>query len=233
MATLDEALGGSPDGPPPAPVAIAVARAEAGWLEGRSTPTSRARGHAGLARRSGTGSPSVSRPVVAAGRASPHVPVSAADQPFACWNRRDARARPRDSGDGLPVRGGERAGRERRYGVAATALAPSTVSAPGQWPNTWRGAAHPGRRASGASRAGGRTPARPVSANARWRCCELVAAGFTNPQIAVTLYIGRKTAEHHVRTSWPSSASPHPRAAAGGGLGSPGAEEVREAPTNG
>ena len=26
----------------------------------------------------------------------------------------------------------------------------------------------------------------------------LVAAGFTNPQIASTLYISRKTAEHHV-----------------------------------
>ena len=26
----------------------------------------------------------------------------------------------------------------------------------------------------------------------------LVAAGFTNPQIAATLYISRKTAEHHV-----------------------------------
>ena len=26
----------------------------------------------------------------------------------------------------------------------------------------------------------------------------LVAAGFTNPQIATTLYISRKTAEHHV-----------------------------------
>ncbi|MBA3287169.1 MAG: helix-turn-helix transcriptional regulator [Acidimicrobiia bacterium] len=27
---------------------------------------------------------------------------------------------------------------------------------------------------------------------------KLVAAGFTNPQIAATLYISRKTAEHHV-----------------------------------
>ncbi len=26
----------------------------------------------------------------------------------------------------------------------------------------------------------------------------LVAAGFTNPQIAASLYISRKTAEHHV-----------------------------------
>ena len=27
---------------------------------------------------------------------------------------------------------------------------------------------------------------------------KLVAAGFTNPQIAASLYISRKTAEHHV-----------------------------------
>ena len=27
---------------------------------------------------------------------------------------------------------------------------------------------------------------------------KLVAAGFTNPQIATALYISRKTAEHHV-----------------------------------
>ena len=27
---------------------------------------------------------------------------------------------------------------------------------------------------------------------------ELVAVGFTNPQIAASLYISRKTAEHHV-----------------------------------
>ena len=27
---------------------------------------------------------------------------------------------------------------------------------------------------------------------------KLVTAGFTNPQIAATLYVSRKTAEHHV-----------------------------------
>ena len=42
-------------------------------------------------------------------------------------------------------------------------------------------------------------PARPGGLSEREvEVLRLVAAGFTNPQIAASLYISRKTAEHHV-----------------------------------
>ena len=58
------------------------------------------------------------------------------------------------------------------------------------------GARVPARRASRADAPG---PQRPGDLSEREvEVLRLVAAGFSNPQIATSLYISRKTAEHHV-----------------------------------
>ena len=57
---------------------------------------------------------------------------------------------------------------------------------------------------SGAPRPPATTDARPAVptleclTTREMEVLELVAAGFTNPEIATSLYISRKTAEHHV-----------------------------------
>ena len=63
-------------------------------------------------------------------------------------------------------------------------------------------ASHCGRSARGvraASKAAAPEPQRPGDLSEREvEVLRLVAAGFSNPQIATSLYISRKTAEHHV-----------------------------------
>ena len=122
-----------------------------------------------------------------------------AAEPFACWSPATTGGRRRVSSRSVPVRG-----RRARSPTPATA-----TSLRRRWPRSnASGAAPMAARVASAcvastpcavapARPGGHAAIGPLT-DRELRCCELVAAGFTNPQIATALYISRKTAEHHV-----------------------------------
>jgi DNA-binding CsgD family transcriptional regulator/tetratricopeptide (TPR) repeat protein len=182
----------------------AVARAEAGWLEGDLEPHVAVLEEslaAAVRRRHGIAVGELGVYLARAEGRAPHADPGA--QPFASWIRGDHRAAAAGFGElGCPYE-------------AASALAGSGDTADL-------------RAALGAFQCLGATPAadrvadelrsrgvRPPAARPRRppvadkdnpagltprevEVLRLVAAGFTNPQIAAALYISRKTAEHHV-----------------------------------
>ncbi len=178
----------------------AVARAEAGWLEG-SLDT-----HVGLLDEMHTLAErcrhhiAVGELGVWLGRAGgQHVATNVGAEPFASWNR----------GDPLAAAAGFLAMGCPYEAASAQASSGDTASLRAALATFDRlGAAPAAERVAAELRARGVRPARTTPQAAATRpaglsereveVLRLVAAGFTNPQIAATLYISRKTAEHHV-----------------------------------
>ena len=117
-------------------------------------------------------------------------------EPFARWidgDRLGAAAAFREMG--CPYEAGERARRPRRrrsLGRGAVHVRTARRGADATDGDELRRARRCDRRRRSDTERTPRLSAREVEV------LQLVAAGFTNPQIASTLYISRKTAEHHV-----------------------------------
>jgi DNA-binding CsgD family transcriptional regulator len=126
------------------------------------------------------------------------VPGDVAAEPFASW----LGGRPGDAAAGFDDMGCPYEAAEARADVddaASLSRALATFEALGAGPAVERVitalAAH-GVRATHASTTAAANPG--GLSDREVEVLRLVAAGFTNPQIAATLYISRKTAEHHV-----------------------------------
>ncbi len=98
---------------------------------------------------------------------------------------------------GLPVRDGERAGRQRRHDVAAGSVGHLRTSG-GAADDRPGGRLSAGAGGPAAEPAAGRGRPVTVSASARWRCSSWWRPASPTPRSPRRLYISRKTAEHHV-----------------------------------
>jgi DNA-binding CsgD family transcriptional regulator/tetratricopeptide (TPR) repeat protein len=179
----------------------AVARAEAGWLQGSLDD------HVGLLEEMLSVAESCRHHMAVGelclwlGRAGrdPLLVVEGAE-PFVSWNRGDALgAAAGFLSIGCPY---EAASAQAASGdTASLRLALATFDRLGATPAAERAATELRARGARVSRsaARGSRPTGPGGLSEREvEVLRLVAAGFTNPQIAATLYISRKTAEHHV-----------------------------------
>jgi DNA-binding CsgD family transcriptional regulator len=179
----------------------AVARAEAGWLQGSLDD------HVALLEEMLSVAESCRHHIAVGeiclwlGRAGRHpVTVIEAAEPFASWNRGD----PLGAAAGFLALGCpyEAASAQVASGdTASLRLARAAFERLGAAPAAERVAAE--LRARGVRVARNAAPApRPAGPSGlterEVEVLRLVAAGFTNPQIAGALYISRKTAEHHV-----------------------------------
>jgi DNA-binding CsgD family transcriptional regulator len=181
----------------------AVARAEAGWLEGTIEP------HVGLMEEAIALAEQCRHHIaigelgVWLGRAGRRRTVAnLGAEPFASWNRGEPlRAAAGFVSLGCPY---EAASAQASSGdTASLRLAMATFDRLGAAPAAQRVAAElrtRGVRVARRSDRGGAAaePSRGGLSEREVEMLRLVAAGFTNPQIATTLYISRKTAEHHV-----------------------------------
>ena len=183
---------------------VAVARAEAGWLEGaldaaRAAARRDARAGEPLPprhrRRASSGMWLARAGRLDGGAGGGGRPVRLLDR------RRPPRRRGRLPTDGLPVRGG-RARWPTQETPPSLREALATFERLGAVPMAEAVADRlRGRGVRVAARRQPAAAAAPTSGGperARVEVLKLVAAGFTNPQIASALYISRKTAEHHV-----------------------------------
>ncbi len=179
----------------------AVARAEAAWLEGslddhvdlleEMLPVAESCRH----------QMAVGELSLWLGRAG-RDPVTVVEgaEPFASWNRGDALgAAAGFLSIGCPYEAAS--ARVASGDTASLRIALATFDRLGAVPAADRVASELRTRGVRVSRSSALAPrpARPSGLSEREvEVLRLVAAGFTNPQIAATLYISRKTAEHHV-----------------------------------